>query len=90
MGWRIAPDRYLKAAGGWIPRSRFKPLVDIRDAFRVLDVISTQYFIRSETGRYTVEVHTPACVARATSASKARAIALAAGQALGIRSGAKE
>ena len=89
MGWRIAPGRYLKAGGGWTPRSRFKPLADIRDAFRVLDVISTQYLIQSAAGKYTVVIHTRGCIARATSSSKARAIALAAGQALGIRSEAE-
>jgi hypothetical protein len=50
LGWRPAPDRYLKPVRGWIPRSKFKPLKDVKDALRVLDALTRDYSLVSKPG----------------------------------------
>ena len=57
LGWRPAPDRYLKPDRGWVPRSKFRPLTDIRDAFRLLDQLTGDYSLAAVPGQgFTVEV----------------------------------
>jgi hypothetical protein len=84
LGWRSAPDRYIKPGRSWIPRSKFRPLIDLRDAFRVLDALTDDYAVRAVRGNFSAELYHEGRVGRATARHKARAIVLAVAQALGI------
>lgn len=84
MGWRLAPGRYLKP-GGWTPRSGFRPLVDVSDAFRALEAVSNDYSVVAKPGKgVAVAVRLFGRIGQSTDKSKARAIALALALALGI------
>lgn len=85
MRWRLAPGRYLKPEGGWTSRSGFRPLVDVSDAFRALDAVTSDYSILAKAGEgITVAVRVPGRTGRAVGKSKARTICLALAQVLGI------
>ena len=85
MGWRAAPDRYLKSGRSWIPRSRFQPLKDIRDALRVLDAVTSDYsLVATPGGVFTVEVRLGGRVGKAFGGPKARAISLAVARAMAL------
>ena len=85
LGWRLAPGRYLKADRSWIPRARFRPLVDLRDAFRLLDAVTNDYtMFATRAGGFTAEVRLGDRVGAASGQPKARAICLALAQVLGI------
>ncbi len=85
MRWRLAPGRYLKPGRGWTSRSGFRPLVDINDAFRVLDAVTGDYSMLAKPGgRFRVHVRTADRMGQAAGESKARIICLAVAQALGI------
>jgi hypothetical protein len=78
LGWRLGSDRYIKSDRGWIPRSKFQPLTDIRDAFRILDALTHDYSLRAVPNQgFTVEVRHGKWVGRAKAEHKARAISLA-------------
>lgn len=86
LGWRPAPDRYVKPGRGWIPRSKFRPLVDVRDALRVLDALSTEYsLVTVPGGGFTAQVRLAGRTGKAAGEPKARAICLALAQALGLK-----
>jgi hypothetical protein len=85
MGWRLAPDRYLKSGRSWIPRWRFRPLVDLGDAFRLLESVTDDYSLLAKPGGvFTVIVRVAARVGKDTGEPKARVICLAIARALGI------
>lgn len=85
MRWRLAPGRYLKPDRGWTSRSGFRPLVDVNDAFRVLDAVTDDYSMLARPGgRFTVQVRTSDRTGQAMGESKARTICLAVARALGI------
>lgn len=88
MGWRLAPGRYLKSGKSWITRSKFRPLTNARDAFRVLDTVTKDYSLASTPdGTFTVEVRLRGCVAKVTCKSRERAICLAVARVIGIEAG---
>ena len=83
MGWKAAPDRFLKAGRSWIPRWRFQPLTHLDDAFALLDGSQSQYAIECESkGVFSARVRIGSHVGRAQGGEKARAICLALGRAL--------
>jgi hypothetical protein len=85
LGWRLAPGRYIKSGRSWIPRSRFRPLVDIRDAFRLLDAVTADYsLVARRGGPFIAEVRLDGRVGKAFGASKARTITIALADALGF------
>ena len=85
LGWRPAPDRYIKPGRSWITRSRFKPLDNVDDALRLLDALTADYsLIATPGGAFTVKVCASGRVGEATGEPKARSICLALGRALGI------
>src|SRR5580693_3448122 len=85
LGWRPAPDRYVKPGRSWIPRSKFRPLVDVRDALRLLDAVTRDYsLVVSPTGPFTAQVRLAGRTGKAAGEPKARAICLALAQALGL------
>ena len=85
LGWRLAPDRYLKPQRGWVPRFKFRPLTDIRDAFRLLDQLTDDYSLTAVPGRgFTVEVRSKGRIGRASGEIAARTIMFALAQFFGL------
>jgi hypothetical protein len=86
LGWRPAPDRYVKPGRGWTPRSKFRPLADVRDALRLLDAVTRDYsLVVSPTCPFTALVHLAGRTGKASGEPKARAICLALAQAFGLK-----
>jgi len=85
LGWRAAPDRFIKPGRSWIPRSRFKPLVRLEDAFLLLDRAGGRFVLSvGEDGAFNAEVRVGERIGKATGEPKARAITVAISRALGI------
>ncbi|MGA2713570.1 MAG: hypothetical protein ABSG41_10735 [Bryobacteraceae bacterium] len=85
LGWRPAPDRYVKPGRSWIPRSKFRPLADVRDAFRLLDAVTADYaLVTTPGGTFTAQVRLAGRTGQAAGEPKARTICLALAQALGL------
>jgi hypothetical protein len=88
MGWKTAPDRFVKGGRSWIPRWRFQPLVELADAFRLLDKGARRYSLTCDGRRtFSVEVQVGTRHGKASSKNKARAITLAVARALGLEVG---
>ena len=86
LGWRPAPDRYVKPGRGWIPRSKFRPLADVRDALRLLDALTKDYSLVARPGSpFTAQVRVAGRVGTATGEPAPRTICLALAHALGIQ-----
>src|ERR1039458_3711266 len=44
MHWRVTPDRFLTGNRGWLPRWRFQPTKNPKDAFRLLEAVAPQEY----------------------------------------------
>ena len=85
MKWRKAPGRYHKSGRSWTPESKFRPLTDLRDSFRVLDSLTDDYsLIAAPGGAFDVQVRVAGRIGRCSGKEKARTICLAVAYALGI------
>lgn len=85
MGWRLAPGRYLRSGRSWVPRSRFRPLVDLRDAVRLLDSVTDDYSLIAEPGgAFIAKVRVAGRIGKAAGEPKARTVSLAVARAMGI------
>jgi len=85
MGWKASPDRFMKSGRSWIPRWRFQPLVDLADAFRLLDKGARRYSLTCDGRRtFSVEVQVGTRRGKAAGKHKARTITLAVARALGL------
>jgi hypothetical protein len=85
LGWLPAPDRYVKPGRGWTPRSKFRPLADVRDALRLVEAVTKNYsLVSAPDGTFTAQVRFAGRTGKATGLPKARAICLALAQALGF------
>ena len=85
MGWRLAPGRYIQTGRGWSPRSRFRPLVELRDAFRLLTTASDDYCLVAKPGGvFTAEVRLAGRTGKASGESPSRTITMALARALQI------
>ena len=85
LGWRSAPDRYIKPGRSWIPRSKFRPLEDVRDALRLLDAVTGDYvLIGVPGGSFKVEAHGLDRTGSGAAKSKARAICAALAELFGL------
>ena len=85
LGWRLAPGRYIKSGRCWIPRWRFQPLVELDDAFKLLDGAAHFYILKSDrSGAFSAEVSVGRNTGKASGKSKARTITLALAHALGL------
>src|ERR1700722_2688782 len=85
MGWRLAPGRYIKTHRSWLPLWKFRPLSDIRDAFRLLDYLTDDYFLRATPTRaFSAEVRLNGRVGRAFGEPMARIISLAIARAMAL------
>jgi hypothetical protein len=85
MGWRPGPDRYLKSGRSWIPRWRFEPLDKLSDALELLEHAAEKYSLSGgHQCPFAARVQIGSAIAIKSGDSKARTIALAVAQALGI------
>jgi hypothetical protein len=84
MSWKVCPDRFIKSGRTWIPRSRFRPMVRLEDAFLLLDRAAAAFGLTSAGGVFTAEVRVGNRTGKATGEPKAKTITLALAQALGI------
>jgi hypothetical protein len=84
MGWRAAPDRFVKSNRGWIPKWRFQPFSELADAFQLLDNAARAYTLTSDGRIFTAEVEIGDRRGKASGKSKARTVSLAVARALGI------
>jgi len=82
MGWKVAPDRFIKSGRSWIPRWRFRPLAEIADAFRLLDHAAAHYTLTRDCSAFAAEVQIGSCRGKAVGEHKARTITLAVARAL--------
>jgi hypothetical protein len=85
MGWRATPDRFIKSGRTWIPRWRFQPLVELADAFQLLDQSATRYSLtRDHYGIFTAAVRIGGRRGKASGEPKARTITISVARALGL------
>jgi|ERR1035437_1338654 hypothetical protein len=82
MGWKAAPDRFIKSGRSWIPRWRFRPLAELADAFRLLDHAAAHYTLIANGSTFTAKVEIESCRGTAVGEHKARTITLAVARAL--------
>lgn len=85
MGWKRAPDRFVKPGRSWIPHWRFRPLEELADAFQLLDRAAGRFRLTCERSRvFTVEVQIGNCRGKASGKHIARTITTAVARALGL------
>lgn len=85
LGWSAGPDRFRTLGRAWIPRWRFSPLTEIKDAVFLLDHVATRYSIRMEPDRqFWVDVEIKGRTGMSVGGSQARAITVAIARALGL------
>ncbi len=82
MGWKVAPDRFIKSGRSWIPRWRFRPLAELADAFRLLDHAGARYTLTRDCSTFAAEVQIESCRGNAVGEDKARTITVAVARAL--------
>jgi hypothetical protein len=56
MGWRVAPDRFLRPGRSWLPRWRFRPFEDMLDALQLLERAADWFSLTSDCNTFTVHV----------------------------------
>jgi hypothetical protein len=85
LGWKVCPDRFVKAGRSWIPKWRFRPLARLEDAFLLLDRAGGTYVLSvGSDGVFTAEVQVGERIGKASGEPKARTISIAISRALGI------
>jgi hypothetical protein len=85
MRWRATPDRFIKSGRTWIPKWRFQPLMDLTDAFRLLDHAADRYSLtKDRQGIFSANVQISGHRGKAVGEPKARAITIAVARALGL------
>jgi len=91
MGWKAAPDRFMKPGRSWMPRWRFQPFEELEDAFQLLDRAAESFRLTSDNHRgFTAEVHIRGRHGMASGVCKARMITTAIARALGLEDPANQ
>ena|ERR1017187_5428528 len=83
MGWKIAPDRFIKPGRSWCPRWHFQPFEDLADAFQLLHRAADKFTLTGGRSVFTAVVQVGGCPGEATGEQMARTIATAICRALG-------
>ena len=86
MEWRVGPDRFLMGNRRWLPRWRFRPSENLKDAHRLLEQLAPrEYRIdRAQDGQFLVRIHLAGACGEARDSSQARALTFAIARAIGI------
>lgn len=84
LGWKVAPDRFIKSGRKWMPRWRFAPFSRLEDAFQLLDQAASQYRLEGTQEGFNAEVRVGERTGRASGEQKARTITLAVARGIGL------
>jgi hypothetical protein len=85
MGWKAGPERFTRVGRGWISRSRFAPLTDVRDALWAVGGASPDWWLLAKIGeRFTAKVPVRGKLGAAVGYSEAWVISVALARALGL------
>ena len=84
MGWKVAPDRFVKSGRSWLPKWRFRPIVELADAFQLLDRAADHYTLKGDGRTFNAVIQTSSGRGTASGESKPRVITLAIAKALGL------
>ena len=87
MGWRTAPDRFIKSGRSWIPRWRFQPFTELADAFQLLDQAASQYTLSYDGRTFTADVLTATGRGIASGEQKPKTISIAVVRSLRLEVG---
>jgi hypothetical protein len=83
--WRATPDRFLTGKRAWLPRWRFQPLLNLEDAFRLLEKAATDYTLTATAdGTFTAHICVADRTGSASGKSRAATITLAIARAIGL------
>ena len=85
MGWKVAPGRIIKPGRSWIPRWRFRPLLDASDALELLSRAAESFHLVGPRRKvFIVEVKIGSRCGKASGNQFARTITTAVARALGL------
>jgi len=85
MGWRVAPERFLKGERCWTPRWQFQPLRRLEHAFQLLEKANGQYTLtKAGDGTFMARVSIGDRHGSASGKSEAATITVAVARAIGI------
>ena len=85
LGWRTAPDRFIKPGRSWTPRSRFNPFTRLEDAFLLLERVGSTWVLSVDADRvFAAQICVGDRVGEACGDPNARTITMALCRALGI------
>jgi hypothetical protein len=85
LGWRLAPDRYIKPGRQWIPRWRFQPLINIDDAFQLLHAAAASLVLKTtKDGAYIAQVKLGRRMGSALAECVATSVTVAIARAIGL------
>jgi hypothetical protein len=84
MRWRATPDRFIRSGRSWVPRWHFKPLVNLANAFELLDKATDHYKITCDKGTFSVVARVKSGLGKASGANLARTITTAVAHGLGL------
>lgn len=84
LGWKIAPNRFLKPGRSWIPTWKFQPFTKLADAFELLEQAADSYTLTSNGQTFTGEVCVGSRRGTASGLLKPEVISTAVARAIGI------
>ena len=85
LGWRVAPERFLKGGRSWEPRWRFQPLRHIENACQLLEKAGGSYTLsKAPDGTFAAQVSVNGRQGNARGATEAVALTIALARAIGI------
>lgn len=85
LGWKAAPDRFIKSGRKWLPRWRFAPLMRLDDAFELLGASNSSYKLtHTPDGDFSAEVKIGGRTGKASGQPNARTITVALARAIGL------
>ena len=74
MRWRVGPDRFLTGGRGWLPRWRFRPVIRMADATRLLEQAAPEEYATgtADSGGSWARVRIAGVARRKTPANRAK------------------
>ena len=85
IGWKVAPDRFMKPGRSWIKRCRFRPLQNASDAVELLGRAADSFhLVGPRRTVFIVEVKIGGRCGKALGNQFARTITTAVARALGL------
>jgi hypothetical protein len=85
LGWKAAPDRFIKSGRSWIPRWRFRPFQELSSAFELLNHVTEHYRITCERRIFCVEARIGKGRIKASGQNLAQTITTAVAESFGLK-----